>query len=383
MTAQVSDRIELDGRSFPLEVLPLEVLFRLSLQSPEFVPGNSANWRGYVASWKIENDQLWLTKLDGEYRLPEANPRAQTFDQDVGRIRSHQVLIDRLDALPEGPAGIYEASESFNGASIPEDNGFVARSPAERIPIEEMLSFATKPRFAHWYTGLLRIPQGEMIKYVHGGFFSLNEFDLIIEISSGRAGRRWLLNNKPAVDAWDARKAEQKRKDSSMLAFSSMNMNREKEEVYLSALVKPQNASRTRPKGRHGRLFWTANLLRESIDYLLIRKFSELAKGSEELSKTDRDFRLAYDTASDAVERAFMTISMTHSARRNEDENIANSDEYSEWITEDERLRKAYDVPNEESKMVSWAVENISSARKLIEAGEYELLGVAMAIVSQ
>ena len=42
------------------------------------------------------------------------------------------------------------------------------------------------PVFASWFTGLLRIPQGKLLKYVHGGFGSLQERDLIISIESSR-----------------------------------------------------------------------------------------------------------------------------------------------------------------------------------------------------
>ena len=39
--------------------------------------------------------------------------------------------------------------------------------------------------FAHWYSGNLRIPQGKLLKYVHGGYGSTYEGDLIISIDKG------------------------------------------------------------------------------------------------------------------------------------------------------------------------------------------------------
>jgi hypothetical protein len=39
--------------------------------------------------------------------------------------------------------------------------------------------------FAHWYSGTLRIPQGEMLKYAHMGWASVYERDLLIEVADG------------------------------------------------------------------------------------------------------------------------------------------------------------------------------------------------------
>jgi hypothetical protein len=42
-----------------------------------------------------------------------------------------------------------------------------------------------KPIFAEWFTGTLRIPQGRMASYVHMGFESQYEKELMIEIGKG------------------------------------------------------------------------------------------------------------------------------------------------------------------------------------------------------
>ena len=57
------------------------------------------------------------------------------------------------------------------------------------------------PVFASWFTGLLRIPQGKLLNYVHGGFGSLQERDLIVSIESGVVARLWRLNYVPALFA--------------------------------------------------------------------------------------------------------------------------------------------------------------------------------------
>ena len=49
--------------------------------------------------------------------------------------------------------------------------------------------------FASWYTGTLRIPQGDRIKYFHGGFESVYERDLFLDITEGVAVDTRLVHN--------------------------------------------------------------------------------------------------------------------------------------------------------------------------------------------
>jgi hypothetical protein len=42
--------------------------------------------------------------------------------------------------------------------------------------------------FAHWYSGTLRIPQGNTLKYVHMGYQSTYERDMLIEVERGVIG---------------------------------------------------------------------------------------------------------------------------------------------------------------------------------------------------
>jgi hypothetical protein len=39
--------------------------------------------------------------------------------------------------------------------------------------------------FAHWYSGVLSIPQGAMTQYVHMGYLSTYERDLFIAVENG------------------------------------------------------------------------------------------------------------------------------------------------------------------------------------------------------
>ena len=58
-----------------------------------------------------------------------------------------------------------------------------------------------QPLFADWFTGVIRIPRGELITYVHMGFGSVYEEELQIQFANGRVIRRRLLSNHDrAVD---------------------------------------------------------------------------------------------------------------------------------------------------------------------------------------
>ena len=62
---------------------------------------------------------------------------------------------------------------------------------------EQILNSDAVPLSAAWYSGLLRVPLGEELEYVHGGFHSVYETDLVIEVNAGTVGKQWLIDNKP------------------------------------------------------------------------------------------------------------------------------------------------------------------------------------------
>ena len=57
--------------------------------------------------------------------------------------------------------------------------------------------------FASWYTGTLRIPQGDRIKYFHGGFASVYERDLFLDITEGVVVDTRLVKNNVSAHALD------------------------------------------------------------------------------------------------------------------------------------------------------------------------------------
>lgn len=49
--------------------------------------------------------------------------------------------------------------------------------------------------FAHWYSGEIRVPQGKLLEYVHGGFASTYEKDIFLIFKNGVLVERRVKEN--------------------------------------------------------------------------------------------------------------------------------------------------------------------------------------------
>jgi len=60
-----------------------------------------------------------------------------------------------------------------------------------------------EPILADWFSGVLRIPQGEMLHYVHMGFGSVYEQEIHIKIENGKVVKSRVIDNRGKdVDTW-------------------------------------------------------------------------------------------------------------------------------------------------------------------------------------
>jgi hypothetical protein len=128
-TAQFPDIIIYNGKEYALMSNPLESYFGTNHPRPKnlFKFSCTANWRGYIAKWKIDNGKLYLMK-------------------------------------------VMSGDCSANPAEIDVSSIFL-----QKLPVE-----------ATWFNGILRIPRGKLLSYVHMGYGSVYEEDLILTISSGK-----------------------------------------------------------------------------------------------------------------------------------------------------------------------------------------------------
>ena len=165
MTAQTPDSIRFQprGATHPLCENPLDSFLRArGLKKSRGGMMSTANWRGYVATWLLQRDRLWLTA-----------------------ISSNGLIVDRRQSEAEAEADAdADVPGELDGRPFTVDGLF----PDEDRPPET-------PVFAEWYSGELRIPEGEMIQYVHGGYGTTYERDRLILIERGRFVRSWVRKN--------------------------------------------------------------------------------------------------------------------------------------------------------------------------------------------
>lgn len=143
MTAQVLDSITVEGVRSGLASTPLGVWLDAHPDHARFVSPHTANWRGYVADWSVRDDTLWLDGVHGW--VPLAHDSAGSPEE---------VDLERL-----GDAN---------------------------LPVE-----------ATWVSGELRVVQGEIIAYVHGGFGSTWEIEIVLSVDQGRIIDRRRVDNRP------------------------------------------------------------------------------------------------------------------------------------------------------------------------------------------
>lgn len=141
-TAQVPDTIRIDGEEHELNTNPLSAhLESVRWERPENIVISSANWRGYVASWEVKDEQLLL--IDVTVLLG-------------GAVRGDYVKKSILTELfPSSPTGV----------------------PAD------------------WYSGALIVPQGEITSYVHMGYDSSYESYQVLRVDAGRVTEHLKLSS--------------------------------------------------------------------------------------------------------------------------------------------------------------------------------------------
>ena len=143
MAAQQPDRIVIDGVTLQLYSNPLEEYWIHSAKKrPAFIAHTYCE-RGYIATWEIRNNQLYLIDLEGNF--------------------IHRSFLSGKSKL--------------------------------RLSIQTLFSTYTgNGVLAQWFTGKLRVPIGRMRWYVHEGYESRFEKEIIISVTNGSITKRVTLD---------------------------------------------------------------------------------------------------------------------------------------------------------------------------------------------
>lgn len=280
MTAQAPDSLSWHGRKMALHVLPLNLLFSQLVPLLGSAVFSSANTRGYLAAWEIRDEKLFLvgiqTSLGPNVGDPSWSPRK--FE---ARSEAYDGLISEITLLSSDAAGMKISNAEWHGSKIPEENGCICESLSRNIDITELLSGRLLPLAATWYTGLLRSSHGEVLEYVHGGFGTLHEYDLVIHIVGGRVVQSWTIDNRPGFELREHRKKEEDTLFSAVLNSAMM---------YPLGEQSPAIARATYSR-RHG------NKLNEVIHHAILQHYADKYEPSFAGSERDFTLRVEYDAA--------------------------------------------------------------------------------------
>lgn len=128
MTAQFTESITYKGRTRQMCTTPLCNYFELAKKKSPFGRNScTALYRGYIGGWEIVDNRLYLIKV--------------------------------------------QAGFDFDGGNT--------------IKLEDIFPGYSERVFAHWFSGEVRLPDGELRKYKHMGFGSKYERDILLHMERG------------------------------------------------------------------------------------------------------------------------------------------------------------------------------------------------------
>ena len=153
-TAQIPDKLIYRGEVYGLSVNPLETFFD---ENPEKrVKGwtSTALWRGYVATFEIRDSILFVSNV--EIQGPQSGIISWTLPPGL----THE---EKIRYEPKNHDSILFSFNSVFRDIFDSDSAMVA----------------------DWFSGLLVLPKGEMVDYVHMGYASTFECYYLLQIDHG------------------------------------------------------------------------------------------------------------------------------------------------------------------------------------------------------
>lgn len=163
MTAQAGERLFYKGEETWMAAEPLNQYLQ-NRKDIKFISPSTACWRGYFGQWEIKNNKLYLIGLKAYLEGYREVDLSYLFP------RQNQVIAD-------------------------------------------------------WFSGKIRVPQGEMLDYVHMGYASLYERDLILEIKNGEIVNEYVVENE---EEFQERLKDKKRKEIERLEKQAKDKKKDK-----------------------------------------------------------------------------------------------------------------------------------------------------------
>ena len=164
MTAQIGEKLFYQGKEYRMASEPQVISPAIKKYEINFIGNCTACWRGYFGKWEIKDDKLFLKEISG---VAEVTDLAK---YKAGRIQLRKLLKQGGIAAKQHGKLLEKLREEF--------------TEQKEIDIQ-FLYQTSEPVFADWFTGVLRVPRGEMLEYVHMDYFSVFEEDMFFEFSNG------------------------------------------------------------------------------------------------------------------------------------------------------------------------------------------------------
>lgn len=212
MTAQAGELLVHNGKQVWMQTLPLELFWEANPPRPFMIAESSAEWRGYIGEWEIADLRLYLRKFHATAWKTSGDWIGDDGLQGVWRTnRLHNDSVATvIIKLKNQPAAVSAAqaraariiaalAENLlaQGALTPDAYGQdLYRAAVDAswahftkvqhpISLETLFPDAENGVHATWYSGTLRIDEGDLLDYQHAGFCSTYEFTREIEVREG------------------------------------------------------------------------------------------------------------------------------------------------------------------------------------------------------
>ena len=196
-TAQIPDRLIYNNDTIRLYSNPLESFYNEDNPRPMHFGvsgGSTACWRGYQATWEIKDNKLYLIEI------ADCHFQRECIVTDSAIIYLRDKLqpewLEKIKSLKGTKYDYYDfrkiLEKQFGEKEYVENQQVILDAtsylkPRNKADLTKLFGEHCKDGkvFAFWFSGDLIIPQGELIEYVHMGYMSKYEKELILTIEEG------------------------------------------------------------------------------------------------------------------------------------------------------------------------------------------------------
>jgi hypothetical protein len=175
MTAQEGDKLLYEGTTYIIASEPPLSLAEPDIYEVRFTPGRTSCWRGYMAEWALKDDKLYLLGVEGSALVTDLVSYTEEKLRLAKLLRQGEITPEQNEKM------LKEIKESLT---------------AERDIDLKFLFNTTEPVFAGWVSGIIRVPMGKMLRYVHMGYASVYRKDMFLSFSSGILKETRVVRNR-------------------------------------------------------------------------------------------------------------------------------------------------------------------------------------------